>query len=377
MKNKSLFKYFLLTTCLGIVLTCAGSLVSGKFVKTNIENVSAYNDKNEFYCKKGFDLIVKGPSMSQIESFKSNENITKCIPYLEIDLNMKINDKINQNTVLVFDDFNDLQYSELTRYREIESSNLVSNSVGIDFKFSKNNGLSLNDEFTMYIDGAEQICKVSTIFKTDYIFTKGIVVTTTNLVSSSFKTFAYLKTNNIVSLKKQFEDYIPMGTLLPKSEYQTDEQYQKYLDEFYSKDYFSTHILDYGEEMIQNNNVNLPKAESSKKSMIISSVVFAVFLSLISLFFFFVVAKNKNDFIYKQIKDNGNKTSIIGYSVQNGLMLFVSLVCSFITIISGIHSTSVFISFGSAFISNLIFVFLPVACILASYLFIFLKIRKV
>ena len=376
MKSKSLIKLFSILSSVGFALCCIGGIVVGTFTNASVTNVSEYRDKNEFYSKKGFDLIVKGPSDSQIEGFKVREDITQCIPFLEIDLNTTINGNNNQSTFLIFDNVIDLKYTENTDVRLIKSKEGLANPVFVDYKFAKNNNLNINDSFTVVINGNPKECLVSRIYRTDFIFSKGVIIATTDIIPTSFKSGVYLSTNNIDSLMNDLKEYKPMGTLLEKTEYQTDEQYQQYLESFYAKDYSKTHVLDYKEDEKANETTNLPKAESSKVSLLIASIVFGVIVLSLSLAGFIIVGKNKKDFIYKYIHDNGSIKPIKGYSVFNGIMVLTVIASSLISAAIASNNASSYISFGNALALNIWTILIPAIGIVIGYLFTLFKLKK-
>ncbi len=375
-KNKSLIKLFAILSSVGVLLSAVGGIVVGSFAKTKAINVSEYQDAKEFYGTKGFDLIVKGPSLTQIEGFKIRDDVARCVSYLEIDLNTTINGKLGQSTFLVFDDVADLKYTENTDVRLIENFDIFNDFVFVDYKFAEINNLKLGDSLTVTIDGSPKKCTISRIYKTDYIFSRGVLITSTNVVPSSFKTAIYLKSNNVASLKEDLSDYKPLGTLLEKTEYQTDEQYQKYLDDFYSRDYSSTHVLDYKEKDEMNESTALPKANSASTALIVATIVFGVLSFLISLAGFIVVAKNKNDFIYKYIHDNGSKGIIKAYSIFNALLIVTCAVTALISTFIAANATSVYCSVGSVFVMNILSFIIPIIGVAVGYLITTLLVRK-
>lgn len=358
-------------------MICAVSgAVAGVFLNTNVNNVSSYEDKNEFYSKKGFDLIVKGPSASQIEDFKVRDDVSKCTPYLEIELTAKTKTSTFQPTLLVFDDFGDLKNTENTETRLIKKKEVASNPIAIDYKFAQNNHFDLNDMITLYVDGSPKDCFVAKIFKTDYIYTKGIVITTFDVVPTTLRSGVYLSSNNVASLKGDLKTYKPLGTLLEKTEYQTDEQYEEYLDAFYKRDYSTTHVLDYKDEEESNREVALPRANSSNIGALVASIIFGILAFLTSFVGFIIFAKNNKDYIYKYIHDNGSKNLIKGYSIYNAILLSTCLSVVILATAIAVIMCPSYYSFGSALLTNIWAVVLPVIGIVIGYIISLIKIKK-
>ena len=373
MKGKSLRKLFLIISAIGCVFSLGGSIVCGTFVKTHTENVAEYQDTDEFYSSKGFDLIVQGPSKEQIDGFKVRQDVSHCVSYLEIELFIKIQNSQKQSNVLVFDNIEELKYTENTDERIIKNKEGLTNPVYIDYQFSKINNLKIGDKFLVYIDSSPKECSVARIYKTDFLYKKGVIIASTEIVPSSIKSGVYLKSNNFVSLREELKSYKPLGTLLPKTQYQTDEQYQQYVDEFYAKDYSSYIFGIKNEEM---SKTALSKAESSKKGIVVSSIIFGVLLLLVSLGSFILVAKNKNDFIKKYIRDNGAKEPRNCYLVFNLLMLCCAAVANVIILLLTVNKTAYFISFGSALAANLVVLLVPVLSIVLGLATTLVLIKK-
>lgn len=338
---------------------------------------SEYLDKSSYYHDSRFDLRVSGASLEQIADFKANPNVTRVSKTAIISLNMKTKTAEDHGNVVVFDNAEDREFSEFSSKRIVEITNDSANSVGVDYQFSRLHQVKLGDSISVTLNGHEKYVKVSKIYRTDYLYPEGIVVATKDVLDISGKSyFAYLNIKNMSLAKKELRTYKPQGTLLEKTTTQTDEDYQKYLDEFNAKEYYSTCVVDIRENEKKTIADCLVKKEKANKMCWISVIISSAICFAVSMVCFFFNAKNKKDKIYKYIQQNGNKRIFAVFSLFNLSFIGMIVAGTLITFVLSLDSLATFYSFSAVLANAYYSLLVPSAAVLVSFIITLISIKK-
>lgn len=331
------------------VLSCA---FLGVTLKDKNRCDSEYQDKYSFYYDNGFDLLISGASADQVTGFDNNSEVSHMSKAAKISLNVKADGNEDYRNILVFDDLSEIEHSEFNSSRVVERKNVSGASIGVDYKFCQLYGVSLGDQLAITANGSELNVIIDTIYRTDYLYTEGVIVTTQEVLKFTPKSFyVYINSNNIADLKNQLKDYKPMGTLLNKTSSQSDEEYQRYLDEFYAKDYYSTCVIDLSEKADVAMSQYTDRIGSANKMYIASVIATSVVCLATSLICFFANAKNKKDKIYRYIQENGEGRIMTLFSIFNLSLLIFIVGGTLITFSLSLNGLTVFYSFTNL-ISN-------------------------
>lgn len=376
-KNKTPFlKFFLIIEAVALMFSVAASVYLGNSIGAKSRYEAEYSDKISFYQDNGFDLLVAGASNEQIEEFGSKNFITRVTSASKLSLNVKTGSKEDYRDILVFGSDEDLEYSEFTSKRIISENN-TSHSIYADYKFCDLYGVSLGDELSITVNGENNTYVISRIYRTDYLYPEGVLIATKNMIPLTSKSlYAYLNTNRKNDLQDYLQDYKPMGTLLGKTSAQSDEDYQRYLDEFNSKKYYSSYVTDLsnGTDEVTNDYSN--KLSSSTNAFYISVAIVSVLAIMTSLICFFVNAKNKKDKIYKYIQENGNKTIFKIYTVFNASFLILMIAGILISMRVACSGLTTYYNFASVLTKSYLAIVAPIISILIGYLISAIKIKK-
>ena len=376
--NKNPFKRLLI-----IIETIAfiTTIISCAFMNFTLKDKNRYDseyvDKYSYYYDCGFDLLVSGASNEQLTGFDNNSNVTHMSKAAKLSLNVKTDNNEDYRNIVIFDSYSDFEFSEFSSKRIVKECKTDDKSVAIDYKFSQLYNVNIGDKIIITANGKNNAVTISKIYRTDYLYTDGIIIATKDILDVNSKSyFAYLSSSNVNELKNELKTYKPMGNILPQTPYQTDEEYQKYLDEFYSKDYFSTCIMDISSQGKQTLELYDDNIKTANKRFILSIVVSSLLCATVSFGCFFINAKNKKDKLYKYIRDHGNKKIISLFSIFNLSFIAMVIICSLITFKISLSNLSVFYSFGALFRHTYLALLCPVILIFLNYIFTMISIKK-
>lgn len=376
-KGNPIFRFSIVLEAVALVATILVCVFLNFSLADKNRYDSEYLEKSSFYRDSHFDLRVSGASLEQIVDFKADPNVTHVSKMAIISLNLNTKTAVDHGNVVVFDNAEDREFSEFSSKRIVEKANDSANSVGVDYRFSRLHQVKLGDSICVTLNGHQKSLMVSKIYRTDYFYPEGIVVATKDVLNISGKSyFAYLNVKNVSLAKKELRAYKPQGTLLEKTTTQTDEDYQKYLDEFNAKDYYSTCVVDIRENEKKTIADCLVKKDKANKMYWISVIVSSASCFAISMVCFFVNAKNKKDKIYKYIQQNGNKRISAVFSIFN--VSFIAMIVAGTLIIFGLSLDflETFYSFSAVLANAYYSLLIPTAAVLVSFIITLISIKK-
>lgn len=376
-ENKGHFKLYLLCIeVLAIVVSIVSSFWLCSSLKSKVRYEAEYIDKTSFYSDSGFDLLVSGASKQQIEEYRQKEFVQKVASVSKISLYVKTGSVEDYRDLLVFDSLEDLESSEFTEKRLIEK-NESSNPIYADYKFCDLYNVKLGDDIAVSVNGEKKNYHISRVYRTDYFHSEGVLITTKDVLTFSSKSqLMYITTENKNKLIEDLKDYKPLGTLLDKKETQTDEEYQKYLNEFNSKKYFDSYVTDNTNDASKLELNYSSKISTSKKNFYIAVVVISVICLLFSFVCFFVNAKNKKDKIFKYIQENGDTKLLVMFSIFDLSFIIFMIIGAILAVYLSLSSLTVYYTLGSALASSHLCIWLPTIGILISYLITMIVIKK-
>lgn len=376
-KGKSHFKMYLLVIELIALAVSAGSSLWMNFTlgsKTRYE--AEYTDKTSFYLDSNFDLLVSGASKEQTEEYGRKDFVQNVTPASKISLSVKTGSVEDYRDLLIFDSDEALEHTEFTEKRLIKKSN-TENHVYADYKFCELYNVNLGDSITISSSGERKEYCISRVYRTDYSYPEGILIMTKGTLPLESKSqLMYVTAKDKEKLVDDLKNYKPLGTLLDKKDTQTDEEYQKYLDEFNSKKYFDSYVTDNGGASSRLEQGYSEKIASSARNFYISVSVVSVACLVVSLFCFFINAKNKKDRFFKYIQENGRSKLVGMFSAFDFSFVLFSVIGSLLAIKESLSSATAYYTFASALASSYLCVLLPVAGILIGYLITIVTIKR-
>lgn len=377
MANKFPFaKFFVIIEFIALVVAICSSIFISVIISRKVRYESEYIDKISFYSDNGFDLLISGASSEQIDEFKTKDFITNTVKLSKISLNVKTNSLEDYRNIFVFDSEEDLSYSEFTQKRII-SETKADKYVYVDYNFCELYGVKLGDSIKIMVNGNEEMYIVSRIYRTDYLYSDGVIIATKDMIPLSDKSLhAYLTTNNKDLLVSYLQDYKPLGTLLPKTSFQSEADYQRYLDDFNNKRYYSSYVTDLSKESDNVTDGYVKKFAAASSAFRTSIIIVSILCLLTSLICFFANAKNKKDKIYKYIQENGNKKIFKLFTVFNLSFVIFVLVGMLIAMNFALKQLTTYYTFTNILSTSYLVLVIPTAAILFGYLITSIKIKK-
>ena len=375
--NKGRFKlYLFIIELVALFVSDGSSFWLGYSLNSKTRYEAEYIDKTSFYYDNGFDLLVSGASKQQTEDYTQKDYVKTITSVLKISLNVKTGTVEDYRDLLVFNSLEDLEFSEFTEKRLIGKYEST-NPIYADYKFCDLYNVKLGDDIALSVNGEKKSFCITRIYRTDYFYSEGVLITTKDVLPLSSKSqLMYITTDNKDKLIEGLKDYKPLGTLLDKKETQTDEEYQKYLDEFNSKKYFDSYVIDNTSAASGVEENYSTKIANSKKNFYICVAVISFICLGTSLLCFFANAKNKKDKIFKYIQENGKDRLLIIFSIFHFSFVIFMAISSILAVYKSLSSLTVYYTFASALSNSYLCILVPVLVILISYLITMITIKK-
>lgn len=375
--NRILFKFSLILCAIAMATVLLSGVIVGFVANRKVGYEAEYADKVSFYQASGFDLQVRGATVAQVEQLRELSSVSNAIAMSRYKINATKGTQVVDCDVALFNSLADLQFTEFTTDRIVAEKSFAGDAVFVDYRFCQLNNVSLGDALTFRIGGKDKQVTISRIYRTDYLFSEGVLVATRDVLTlaETSAVNVYLTTDNKTALVNYLQDYKPEGTIVAKTEYQTDEQYQQYLDEFYAKQYYNSYVTDLS---VDGKDVDgyLTKISSSATVFYVVVALVGIVSLGVSLFTFFIKAKNKKDQIYRYIQDHGNKTVFCIYTVFNVAFALLMFVCMLV-VAAIIHAVLfVYSSLATILLSILPALLIPAVAVMAGYAVVATKIKR-
>lgn len=203
---------------------------------------SQIRNSESLYVNSKIDFVIPSPTYNQVEDLKNMDHINNVVGFSYGKISVNINEKnISQQEILVFNDFTNLENTPYCESRIIEREEEAHEGVFVDYEFAKLYNIKLGDEISLSIRNTKFNYKVSRIYETNILYNKGtLVLEMNNVLDSIFnggniKSFssAYVSSKDYTASRNYFiNEYKPLGRLKDKSEFKTDDEYNKYVEEF-------------------------------------------------------------------------------------------------------------------------------------------------
>lgn len=273
---------FLLTLILCVaVAAIAGFLFTIPCISQQANN---YNSQS-IYKNTAIDFIAPEPSYEQVQTLPGNNGIDKVFPYFLTKTQVSVNGANRTTTVLLSDQFENVDITMYTETRLIEKTNEnYESAIWVDWQFCHETGAKIGDTVSLSLGGTTVKYRISAIYETNSIYDGGAILaqisdeqaavikeTSKNngysgmyIASSDYGAcHAYLAT-----------DYRPLGRLKDRDMFDTEEQYQIHYEAIMSSGY-ANEITDF---RVREND--LKKTDSSMMiwiGAVLSAVLMAVF----------------------------------------------------------------------------------------------------
>jgi hypothetical protein len=211
-----------------------------------------YNEKR-LIAQAQVTFQIPSPSHSQIQELESNSFIQRVFPYYDVFATVKVKNRRLSNYYAMLIDDNSTDVFPLTQSAlRLEYDPVSSSSPGafVDYAFSKEYDVSIGDELTIEI-GLESLSVVIAgivLNCVDYLPLQNdsggaliIAISPKTLSNIAGKTLhysgAFLRVNDKNKAKEYLQNYKPLGLFRERSDFKTDEDYQKYIRDFTAMSY--------------------------------------------------------------------------------------------------------------------------------------------
>lgn len=230
----------------------------------------SYSDVKDLFNieKTEVDFIITAPSSEQVSEISNMGHIERMVPYYYRSVTVSAKKGNVTSSLFVVDDANDIPYTTLSESLLVERDSAdVANPLYITEDFAKSTGLGVADSVQISIDGTDLSFTVVGVYKSDHRHVGGtIIAVKTNDVSSAMKSAkyagAFVASNNLTETGNYLlNEYVPMGDLRSRDEFDSDDAYQTYLDTREQSDTTKETFVtsDYVKELSRRNNGKLLK----------------------------------------------------------------------------------------------------------------------
>lgn len=213
------------------------------FVYPTNEVCANIQDDNGIYLNSNIDFQIPNPSMEQLNDIKSQSFVKDTFGYYLTKTNVN-NHKIS---LLMSDQMNSLDFTMFnaqTKRDSLSSNN--KNIAYIDQIAANKLNAKIGDELTISLAGRNLKYELHSIYKANTLFSEGTVlidfandvkqIYDENGLSNNYSG-AFISASNILDCQSYLKNYIPLGRLKDRSEFDTDEAYNIYNNAILSGNY--------------------------------------------------------------------------------------------------------------------------------------------
>ena len=218
------------------------------------QTATSYNDQS-VYNNSDIDFIAPEPSFEQVQNLPGTNGVSKIFPFFLTKTEIECKDKTRTSTVLLSDDFQNIDITMYSKTRLIKkSSSEVENPIWVDWQFSRDTGCDIGDKVSLSISGNKVDFTICAIYETNCIYDGGAIIAQiskeqANLIkensSNNGYSGMYVTASDYATCKQYLEtEYRPLGRLKNREQFDDDEQYQLHYDAIMSSGY-SNEITDF------------------------------------------------------------------------------------------------------------------------------------
>ena len=198
---------------------------------------NSFNKTKSLYniSKTKVDYIIQAPSAEQITEISQLEHIDKVTPYFYRTVDVPVGSKNISANLFIVESISDRDYTSFSDSLAQKVGTAGKDGIYVTEDLANNAGISVGDNLDLTLDGNLISFIVNGIYESDHRMVGGSLLTVlTDDVKNAMKSLkysgAYISSNNLQASDNYFEnEYIPMGNLRSRDEFETDEAYQRYI----------------------------------------------------------------------------------------------------------------------------------------------------
>lgn len=352
---------FFLDAIIAIILSL---LFCFAFVFPEHSKIVKIENQNKIYLNSEIDYQIPNPSKEQLDEIKSKSFVSETFGYYLSKTTIKASKTAKVNLIMSdnMDRLGMTMYNEKTLLKSITN---VDNYAYVDKTAADLLEIDCGDDIIVVVANNELRFTICAIYESNSLFSDGAVLVDFSgdiksvyeeNVSSNSYSGAFIKANNRPECDLYLKEYIPLGRLKERSDFDSDEAYNNYNDAILSGNY-TNEITNFGGYRDLSTN----ELESATKYLSLMAYIGAFIVALACLITNLVLRNRKSE--KKYFKDVlKNKKSVSKYRFYS---FFVNefLYCACSLILLWILDTFVLViipfiislaSFIIAFIVNLI-----------------------
>lgn len=344
MKGKNIF--FLLITVVAVAFVVfVGGFVSESFIGSAVKKSNEYNYKLSVTEKSDYDYRVYYPLKSQIDEMKEEESIDKVFPYYNYKATLSFNNKQYETRAIFTYDESNKNISEYNENRLMKGKlSDEKNYIILDGVSAGKLGARIGDTVKIALSKTEYMdVYVAGIVETNTFYETGAVYLdySKDVKDEIDSKYEELSLNGVLikesdpSCLTYLKSYVPLGDMLTRDYFNTDNEYNSYVDNYMNADY-SSKIYNKKVVLIslKNNNETLYKESYGaimRGAIVMGIMLFALVIETIVAYIY--LARYRK--IYKTTISS--KEFIFKYFVKNVLsfvVLWIVLYSNIVTLFS-------------------------------------------
>lgn len=240
------------TLILSVVVALAASFL---FVYPSILQQADNYNAQSIYKNTDIDFIVPEPSFEQVKELPGTNGIDKIFPFFMTKTEVQVNGKSRTTTVLLSDDYNNIDVTMYNQMRLIEKADSdFDNAVLADWQFCQDTSAGIGDTVSFPIDGSNTEFRIGGIYESNSIYDGGAILAIISneqmeAIAKQSKNNGYsgmyVVASDYTACKAYLtSEYRPLGRLKDKSQFADESQYQVHYDAIMSSS-FVNEITDF------------------------------------------------------------------------------------------------------------------------------------
>lgn len=302
-----------------------GTLVFICLMAASVWFCKSYRDVKELFNieKTEVDFIIQAPSAKQISELEALNHIDRAVPYYFRSVDVSKGKKNTASNLFIIENAEDIGYTIFSDKLLLNRCDAADNPLYVTDDFSKSIGVKIEDPIDIAVDGTIVRFTVAGIYKSDYRNVGGSLLAimagdVKNAMKTSRYSGAYIASNNLTETGKYLEnEYIPMGDLRDRAEFESDEAYQIYLDTRGQSDSTMAAFVkaDYVKELSKRNE------DKMLRSMILMIVMFVIAYMIVMV----IVSVRASGYIKKNVLRDVRDNFTVDQELKMYSMYFVGV----------------------------------------------------